>query len=340
MRKGIARVGWVCALVLPLLGALLWRIAGLFAPAAAAKAAGASREEAARAPASPLRGAVTWGAVPPRASRYARGADIAVPLASGPRCFARSPSGTLWVAGGAELLEMAGSGAEIRRIGLAEPATALACDADGAMFVAAGRRLEVRDAAGALRRVFADLDENALVVSIAAAPRSRDLFLADAGNKVVLHYTKEGRFLGRIGEKDDARGIPGFVVPSPCFSLAVSADRLYAANPGRHGIETYSYDGTLLGSFYKPSLGLDGFAGCCNPACIFIIGPDRILTVEKGVRRIKILSAAGDLIELVAGEEGLAAHFLGDGAIADSDGRFLVLDRASREILVFQRRDA
>jgi hypothetical protein len=335
MRKRIAEALLIGAFLLALIGAFLWRIVGFFAPEKAI--AGKPLRGAPGGP-SDADGSSVAGI---KVSGYVRRANMAVPLAASPRCFARAPGGSIWVAGGAELLQMSGSGAEITRVPLMAAATALDFDADGTMLVAEGRRVELRDGTGALERVFTDLDAEALVVSIAIDPLSSDVFLADAGNKVILRYSMAGTFLGRIGEIDETKGIPGFVIPSPYFSIAVSPDhRLFAANPGRHGIEVYSYDGALLESFYRPSFAIDGFAGCCNPACIFVLDSGHILTVEKGIKRIKIVSPTGELLDLVADEESLALNFLGDGALAGPDGRLLVLDRVARAILVFEERKA
>jgi hypothetical protein len=327
MRKGLARLIALGAVVIALAGAFVWRLFALLLPGRAEKPDQAL---------TPQRAEIGKSAVAPS---YQRAGRMPVRLSTAPRCFARSPSGALWVAGGSELVEMSAGGAEVARIRLEADATAIAFEATGNMFLAMGNRLEIRGPSGAFIRSFADLDERALIVSIAADPRSSDLFLADAGNRIIHHYTKEGRLLGRIGEKDEAAGIPGFVVPSPYFSIAVSADRrLFAANPGRHGIEIYGYDGRLLGSFYRPSSGIDGFAGCCNPACIFLVDGG-ILTVEKGVTRVKIVSPTGELLRVVADGESLDPSFLGNPAIREPGGRVLVLDRVAGEISVFEAKE-
>jgi len=328
--SGLRKIVLLFALAIAAAGALVWKLVTSLLPDRLVRSQGASGQRWSGAAA---------GVLPERSalSSYSRPIRIALNLQDAPRAFSRSPSGWIWVAGGRELVALSEEGVERARFAMPAPVSAIAIDANGDIFTAMSNRIEVRDIRGKLLRTFADLDEKAAIVSIAAGPAADELFLADSGNAVILRYTKAGRLLGRIGERDERRGIPGFVVPSPYFSIAVSADRLlYAANPGRHGIEVYSYDGNPVRSFYRPSMGMDGFAGCCNPACIALLDEGRILTVEKGIKRIKILSTAGELLEVVADEESLAVNFLGDGALAGGDGRLMVLDRAAREIIVFK----
>jgi hypothetical protein len=329
-KTGLGKLIVAVTLILAAAGTFIWKMITGILPDALARTAGtAAAGPQGEQPARDMK---------PRSSRVSR---IALTLEESPRSFARSPSGTVWVAGGEVLAELSASGAEHARLRMSAAVSALAVDAGGRLYVAMADRIEVRGADGTLIRAFTDLDPAARIVAIALDPAANEVFLADAGNAVVLRYSTTGKLLRRIGEKDDARGIPGFVVPSPYFSIAVSADRkLYAANPGRHGIEIYTYDGDLVGSFYRPSMGIDGFAGCCNPACIVLLDAGRILTVEKGIKRIKILSPLGEVLEVVADEESLEANFLGDGALAGSDGSLLVLDRAAREILVFKGKKA
>ena len=51
-----------------------------------------------------------------------------------------------------------------------------------------------------------------------------DVFAADAGNRVVLRYDKSGKLLGRIGEKNKERNVPGIVMPSPYLDVTLARD--------------------------------------------------------------------------------------------------------------------
>ena len=61
-----------------------------------------------------------------------------------------------------------------------------------------------------------------LFTSIAA--HEEDVFTADAGNLIVWRYDLAGNLKGRIGDRSEARQVPGYLVSSPHFDLAVASD--------------------------------------------------------------------------------------------------------------------
>jgi len=63
---------------------------------------------------------------------------------------------------------------------------------------------------------------DAFITSIAV--KENDVFAADAGQKVVYHYDEKGALINKIGLKDPATGVPGFIIPSPYFDLGISKD--------------------------------------------------------------------------------------------------------------------
>jgi hypothetical protein len=104
---------------------------------------------------------------------------------------------------------------------------------------------------------------------------------------------------------------------------------LYVANPGRHRVEVFTQDGAYKPelSWGEPSTSWSGFAGCCNPIALAALDDGRVLTVEKGISRIKIF-AEGKLDCVVA-----APNILGESphpryftAVPLSDGRIAVFD--------------
>ena len=105
----------------------------------------------------------------------------------------------------------------------------------------------------------------------------------------------------RFGEKDEARGIPGLVCPSPHLDVVVSAEgNVIIANPGRHRVETYSPRGEILSFFGRSSLDIGGFGGCCNPTDLALLPDGKIVTSEKGVARVKVYTPGGKLESVVA----------------------------------------
>jgi hypothetical protein len=209
------------------------------------------------------------------------------------------------------------------------------------------RHVEVYDAAGRRLASWADLGPKAILTSIALA--ERDVLVADAGNRLVWRYDTAGKLLGRIGKRDPQEKIYGFVIPSPYFDVAVSADGLVrVANPGTHRIEGYTLDGHLETMWGQHAETIEGFCGCCNPAHFAILPDRRFVTAEKGIPRVKVYSEDGKLDGVVAGPETLAPwttiveetrpeHRLPVVDVAaDSRSRVLVLDPGAGRVRVFE----
>jgi hypothetical protein len=175
-----------------------------------------------------------------------------------------------------------------------------------------------------------------------------DLFAADSGNRIILRYDRSGKLTGRIGAKDPARNIPGLIVPSPNLVVTIHRDGLLrVTNPGRHRFEAYTVDGDFAGAWGKPSAGITGFCGCCNPVDLAVLSDGRVVTCEKGLPRVKVFGIDGEFESVVAGTESFAANVKacsdpgdctrgGLAAAVDAQGRIHVLDRVTSEIRVLQ----
>ena len=177
------------------------------------------------------------------------------------------------------------------------------------------------------------------------------VFIADAGNRIVLHCDSSGKILNYIGKKDKSRNIPGFVVPSPYFDLAVASDGLLrVTNPGRHRIEAYTFDGDFEFAWGKPSSRIEGFCGCCNPVSFAILPDESFVTCEKGLLRVKTYQPNGTFKAVVAGPDQLADGRIcqvctspakcGPGGFAvttDEKGRVFVLDTVKNLVKVFAK---
>ncbi len=177
------------------------------------------------------------------------------------------------------------------------------------------------------------------------------VFVADAGNRIVVHCDLKGKILNYIGKKDKARNIPGFVVPSPYFDLAVGPDGLLrVANPGRHRIEAYTFDGDFEFAWGKATFRIEGFCGCCNPVSFAILPNESFVTCEKGLLRVKIYEPNGTFKAVVAGPEQLAEGRIcqvctspakcgtgGFGVSTDEKGRVFVLDTVKNLVRIFSK---
>lgn len=168
-----------------------------------------------------------------------------------------------------------------------------------------------------------------------------DIFIADAGNRVVWRYSRQGKILGRIGDKDANRNIEGFVIPSPHFALAMGKDTLLrVVNPGRHRIEAYTEGGDMEFAWGTFDTAPAGFCGCCNPTNIAILPDGSFVTSEKGLPRVKIYDANGVFQSIVAGPEAFKEDVQGLDLAAGPDGRIYVLDPSAKAVRVFAKKPA
>ena len=224
---------------------------------------------------------------------------------------------------------------------------------DGKFYIGTKDHVEVYDDQGKQLASWGSLGEKAVLTGIAVS--KNDVFVADAGNRIILRYDTAGRLINRIGKKDKGRNIPGFVIPSPHFDLAVGRDGLLrVVNPGLHRIEAYTFDGDLEFWWGKFSnVDVKGFCGCCNPANFTILDDEIFVTCEKGLTRVKIYDAEGIFVGVVAGPEQLieggtaricyypeqcqAGAF--DVAV-DAQGRIFVLDTIKNVMKIFTKKKA
>jgi hypothetical protein len=263
-----------------------------------------------------------------------------------PRGIAVGGEGLIVVAGDKAVRLFTDDGKPTGEFETPEAPQAVAATTENGIYLAMKDHVEMYIPDGKRQDVWEKAGPNALFTSIALG--ATGIFVADAGNRMVLRYLgnrAEGPFrsqiAGRIGEKDDARGIPGFVVPSPYFDVAVGPqDTLWVANPGRRRVERYTFDGNLVSSWGKASPKIEGFCGCCNPTHIAALPDGGLVTSEKGLARVKTYTAGGELVSVVAPPAAFAEGTVGLDVAADSRGRILVLDPVARKVRVFVRKTA
>jgi len=273
---------------------------------------------------------------------------------SASRTLAAAADGTLLVTGDQAVRYFDANGARLREVAVPEPPGPAAVAADGTLYVATRDRVLVYGPDGRAQSAWEGAGEKALLTGLAVT--DTDVLVADAGNRVVRWYDRAGVLLGTIGRKDEARNVPGFVIPSPCFDLAMGSDGLLrVANPGRRRVEAYTLSGDFEGSWGRYGVGPEGFSGCCNPVNFAMIAPPRgrgpvegFLTCEKGLTRVKRYDGQGRFQGYVAGHESFARHdeilagkptgqpfFVLDVAV-DAAGRVAVLDPLTNRVRLFR----
>lgn len=162
------------------------------------------------------------------------------------------------------------------------------------------------------------------------------VWVADAGNRVIWRYDLQGHIRGRLGGATDKTGLPALIVPSPYLSLAWGQDGLlYIVNPGAHTINVCTPEGELRDAWGQGGPSLEAFTGCCNPTHLALLPDGSVVTAEKGIPRVKVYSARGKLEALVAGQGAFRPEAAGLSLGADAQGRIFVLDPTRRAVRVF-----
>ncbi|MBD3183643.1 hypothetical protein GF312_15235 [Candidatus Poribacteria bacterium] len=253
----------------------------------------------------------------------------------------------IYVAGDKAVRIFDSAGNLLSEFQLSDSANCMSVSEDDMIYLGIGDHVEVYNMDGKLLNTWKTAGEMSILTSVDAY--GDDIFVADAGGRVVLRYDRSGKLIKRIAEPDEYNNIPGLVVPSPHVDLAVARDGLLrVVNPGNHRIEAYTFDGYLEFSWGEPSMTIEGFSGCCNPVNFAIMPNGRFVTCEQGLTRVKIYTEAGEFESVVAGVESFdmkedmpipdgrseSGSMVLDVAV-DSIGRVLVLDPVQKSVRIF-----
>ena len=264
------------------------------------------------------------------------------------RAIAVDAEGVIYIAGDEKLEIYDKDFPVVKQIELGYEPTCLGIDTDGTIIVGLTDHLGFMDGYGNVTGEWKKPAESALLTSVAVD--KDNVYAADALNKVVWRYDREGNVVNAIGKKDPDRNIPGIILPSPYFDVAMYPDGLLrVVDPGRHLIEAYTAEGYREWAWGQRSIGIEGFSGCCNPVALAILPDGRFVTAEKGLVRVKVYDTEGEFQSAVAGPDQLGwVHPLRvcetpeeckamslDIAVGPQ-GRIYVLDTVSHVMKVFE----
>ena len=249
--------------------------------------------------------------------------------------IALDASGRIYVSGKDGIEIFNASGKAENKFTINGTAQCIAITEAGKLFMGIQDHIEIRNNTGKQLAKWESFGTDAVITSIAV--KSEDVFIADAGQKVVYHCDLKGNLINKIGLKDPATGVPGFIIPSAYFDLGISKDgKLWVVNPGRHSFEKYNFDGKLLTSWGKASMAMEGFCGCCNPSNFAFLNDSLFVTSEKAIERVKIYNADGSFRCIVATPDQFKAGTKGLDLAVDKQNRILVLDPVKMEIRIFE----
>jgi hypothetical protein len=226
------------------------------------------------------------------------------------------------------------SGALVNDLNLpGKPQTVEAFDQN--IYVAIDSQIMVYDEDGNLQNEWGPLGENSLITAIAAT--ENEVFVADAGRRKVIRFSKEGEILAEFDGKAEEGVLHGFIIPSPCFDLDINdVDELWVVNPGLHALENYTFDGNLRAHWKNTGMRPEGFSGCCNPTYFTFLDDGRFVTSEKGLVRIKTYKRSGEFEGVVAAPTKFIDEGRAPDVAADSQNNIYALDFDKKVIRVFE----
>ncbi len=275
-------------------------------------------------------------------------AEIPVGM-KGADSFARLPDGRIVIVGSKSLRIIGGGGGAPSiapvEISLSKESLAVAAGSDR-IYVAAHDHVALFDHNGTALGQWNSLGLSAVITSIAVrgVGSTANVWLADAGQRIIVHCDGDGKVLEKFAGKDDAKHSPGLVVPSPHLDVAfaaIAADSssdpiIWVNNPGRHELEGFSRDGTLVRRWGQFGMTPERFAGCCNPTDFAILANGRFVTSDKGVPRVRVFSPDGKLQSVIGGVAVFGEQVGGLDISVDGQGRVWVLDRSRDVLRVFE----
>lgn len=256
-----------------------------------------------------------------------------------PRGVAAHHDGRILVAGDGAVRVFSKEGERLADWSVAGEPRTLAVSRAGLMYVVMPEHVVVLGEDGSAAASWPPFGGRAYLTSVAVSEDGQDVFVADAGNKVVYRCDPSGAVVARIGERAPDRHVPGLVVYQPCLDVCVGRDGfLRVVSPGMHRVESYGFTGDLVAQWGRVGPTMDAFSGCCNPVNVALFPDDAMVTAEKHLPRVKVSDGAGRLVGVVVGVEGFEGRPKGIDVAVDPDWRVLVLDPSSRSVRVFVRK--
>jgi len=240
------------------------------------------------------------------------------------------------VASAKQLLKFNYSGKVISTTEIIDTATCITMDENHQIWIGMRHYVVMYDLNGTLVKRWNSFGDRAVITSLAVS--GENVFVADAGNRIVYQCNTNGQIIQKIGEKNEQKGISGFAIPSPYFDVAIDdSGFLWAANTGKHIFENYNPDGSLRTSWGETSFRIEGFSGCCNPAHIAMLDDNSFITSEKGMPRIKLYDQHGKFMGVVAPRAAFDGTLAPDIAV-DSQHRVIALDFERQLVRIFEKK--
>ncbi|OFX61849.1 MAG: hypothetical protein A2046_07435 [Bacteroidetes bacterium GWA2_30_7] len=255
-----------------------------------------------------------------------------------PKGIAIDDSDFVYVAGIKKIMIFDSGGKHISEITTSDTATCIAVNSKQEIFAGMVNHIEVWNKNGTLISKWKT--ENPLSIFTGIAVNDSLVFVADATERLVHQFTMQGKLINNIGAEDSLNGIPGIIIRSAYFDVALGRDNeIWVGNQGRYSVEAYDFKGNIKSSWGVAAMSIEGFSGCCNPTNFAIFKDGSFVTSEKAIERVKIYSQSGEFKCVVAGTEKFDKGTKGLDLAIDSKERIFVLDPMRKMVRVFEKKD-
>jgi hypothetical protein len=226
---------------------------------------------------------------------------------------------------------------ELQNCKLNEVSNCLTVSSGNEIFLGMQTHIEVRNMQCKLLRRWKCGNTESVLTGIAVD--DENVFVADAEARLVHQYDLKGKFINNMGMEDTLKGVPGIIIRSPFFDVAMGRDdEIWMVNPGMYQLEAFDKKGNMKSSWGKQSEEIDGFCGCCNPTHIALLSNGSFVSSEKAIPRVKIYSQTGEFQCIVAGPNQFDEGTKGLDLAVDSKNKIYVLDPVRKQIRIFEKK--
>ena len=271
------------------------------------------------------------------------------------RGVAIGPEDQIAVVGDQEARVFAPNGKQLHRWPTRLAGRSVAFDRVGNMLVGQTGQIEQFDRTGRSILLVDDQPRLGRVTALAlwaeSAQMPECLLVADATGRCLRRYDARHAWLADLGADNNTHG---FLIPNGRLDFCVARAGLgrpggmgagmedstdtatiFAANPAKHRLEQYTFEGNLIGHFGRFGHRPEDFSGCCNPISLTITAQGELVVAEKAPPRIKVFDLQGQLLA-VANCELLDPNCKHLALASDRRGRILVADTQGMNLVRFE----
>ena len=206
-----------------------------------------------------------------------------------PTCFCINSDGNFVIGTRTSINTISPNGQLKNSMKMEDRVTALCASKEG-LYVAAGSSILLIKQDCTIS-IFSDLGSNSIVKSIRKIGNT--LYVSDAGNKLLYTFSNQGKLIKIYSFEEP----PALQIVSAWFDFVVLPDSsFWMTNPGNHQMDLYSKDGEFLRSI-PDSENTKLFEGCCNPLMLEHVDENKLVSWEKGEKRVRMFDFNGNVLE-------------------------------------------